>query len=304
MPEFAGYLALVGDRGDVTCQQEKVYAKAGSFAPGNGGTMTDEGYILDDSAEEVEGRRLELLCRIYDPPTQELIESKVSLSGAHVLEVGAGRGTIATWLADEVGSEGRVFATDTNIRFLAELERPNLQVDEHNVVTDEITSGPFDLVHCRFLLEHIFQQAPAVIDRMIGALKPGGWLIIEEADHGTNRAAVPDHPLSDRYNRTWDSVVQALADLGTNLPTFGRQVPPLLYESELLNVGSSGTYDVCAGGSEWAEMLRLAVVSLTAAADSIPGVDRDDLSSVQTALGDPSFYLGQMTAVRAWGQKR
>ncbi len=265
--------------------------------------MTDERYILDDAADSVEGRRLELLCKIYDPPTQELIGSKVSLAGARVLEVGAGSGTVAAWLAEQVGADGHVVATDTNTRFLTDLEGPNLSVKTHDIVAEDIADGPYDLIHCRFLLEHNFQHASAIVAKMIGALAPGGWLIAEEADHGTTRAATPDHPLAARYDAAFDRTYEALAALGTNLPTFGRRLPPMLYRSELADVGSSATYDICAGGSDWAEMLRLAVVSVAEAAESIPGLDTDDLLAVQTALKDPEFYLSQMSAVRAWGRK-
>ena len=114
---------------------------------------------------------------------------------------------------------------------------------------------------------------------------------------------MPEHPLSGRYDATLDTTFEALSALGTNQPIFGRRLPPLFYRSELEDVGSSATYDICAGRSDWAEMLRLAVVSITEAADSIPGLNRDDLLAVQTALADPDFYVGQMSAVRAWGRK-
>jgi pimeloyl-ACP methyl ester carboxylesterase len=56
--------------------------------------------------------------------------------GPHALEVGAGGGSIAEWLCSVVGPDGPVIATDLETKFLSAIESPNLEVREHNVVTD------------------------------------------------------------------------------------------------------------------------------------------------------------------------
>ena len=58
--------------------------------------------------------------------------------GWRCLEVGAGAGSIAGWLADRVGPSGQVIATDLDTRFLEQQARPNLEVRRHDVVRDPL----------------------------------------------------------------------------------------------------------------------------------------------------------------------
>ena len=52
------------------------------------------------------------------------------------------------------------------------------------------TRGPpgaypaFDLVHCRALLEHI-PKGEFALDQTLGAVKPGGWILIEDCQWDT-----------------------------------------------------------------------------------------------------------------------
>jgi ubiquinone/menaquinone biosynthesis C-methylase UbiE len=45
--------------------------------------------------------------------------------GSRCLEVGAGGGSIATWLCDQVGVTGYVAATDINIELIKHIDRTN-----------------------------------------------------------------------------------------------------------------------------------------------------------------------------------
>lgn len=53
------------------------------------------------------------------------------------------------WLSERVGKDGHVVATDINTRFLDPLDHLNLEVWEHNLVTDEIPENRFDFAHAR-----------------------------------------------------------------------------------------------------------------------------------------------------------
>jgi ubiquinone/menaquinone biosynthesis C-methylase UbiE len=66
-----------------------------------------------------------------------------------------GRGSIAAWLSERVGPTGQVIATDIGTRFLETLQRPNLEVRRHNIVTDPLPEDEFDLVHVRLVLMHL-----------------------------------------------------------------------------------------------------------------------------------------------------
>jgi SAM-dependent methyltransferase len=137
-------------------------------------------YLLDNAAREAPIRFAQLSA-LFDPGTMRHLQERGVGPGWHCLEVGAGGGSIASWLADRVGPTGRVLATDIDPRFLEFLNFPNLLVQRHNIATDPLPQGAFDLVHARLVLMHLPEREQALA-RMISALKPGGWLIDEEYD--------------------------------------------------------------------------------------------------------------------------
>jgi ubiquinone/menaquinone biosynthesis C-methylase UbiE len=92
--------------------------------------------------------------------------------GWHCLEVGAGGGSIATWLCDRVGAAGHVVATDIDPRFLDAVGSPNLEVRRHDIASDPLPEAAFDLVHTRLVLVHL-PEREAALRRIVRALKPG-----------------------------------------------------------------------------------------------------------------------------------
>src|SRR5437879_4242901 len=84
-------------------------------------------YTLDNGWEQAR-HRLKLLEACYDPSTTRRLRALGVDCGWHCLEVGAGGGSIARWLASEVGPEGRVLAVDLDTRFVQEVEADNLDV--------------------------------------------------------------------------------------------------------------------------------------------------------------------------------
>ena len=101
--------------------------------------------------------------------------------GWRCLEVGGGGGSIARWLCQQVGAQGQVVATDIDTRFLDELDLPNLEVLRHDAVNDALPEAAFDLVHARAVLCHLAGR-DEVLSKLVTALRPGGWLLLEEAD--------------------------------------------------------------------------------------------------------------------------
>jgi SAM-dependent methyltransferase len=137
-------------------------------------------YIFDNS-QAVSAERMVLLSRLYDAPTQRALLATGLTAGWQCLEVGGGGGSIATWLAGRVGPTGGVLCTDIDPRHVAAKTPSNLHVLRHDIVRDELPAAHFDLVHTRLVLIHIPERV-AVIERLVAALKPGGWLVIEDFD--------------------------------------------------------------------------------------------------------------------------
>ena len=151
--------------------------------------------------EAAEDERLDLLEQIYDPISR--LRRGLVQPGWRCLEVGAGRGSMAAWLADQVGATGHVVATDVDTRYLSRLELPNLEVIEHNILEDPIDvlrPGSFDLVCSRLMLFHLKGRQEQAIRQMAACLRPGGWLLDEDADWGTATPVDPAHPLYNDYH--------------------------------------------------------------------------------------------------------
>jgi hypothetical protein len=54
---------------------------------------------------------------------------------------GAGRGSMAAWLADRVTGSGSVLATDINIGGLSGMRQANIIIARHDLERDDVPSG-------------------------------------------------------------------------------------------------------------------------------------------------------------------
>jgi SAM-dependent methyltransferase len=139
-------------------------------------------YIADQTWPD-ESSRLEELAHALDAQTRRHLRGIGVRPGMRCLEVGAGSGSIARWLAHEVGPSGEVVATDLDTTLLTSLrdELPNVRVRRENIAEVAPAAAEFDLVHARLVLGHIAhpQRALANIAR---ALRPGGVVLLEDAD--------------------------------------------------------------------------------------------------------------------------
>ena len=144
------------------------------------GTMstTPTGYLFD-TADPVERRRLDANARMWDPFTFRTLQATGVGDGWRCLEIGAGTGTVAAWLLDRVGPAGEVVATDIETRWLEPMASANLIVRYHNVAADSLEHGGYDLVHARLVLEHL-PKPERVVAKLVAALRPGGWLVVED----------------------------------------------------------------------------------------------------------------------------
>jgi len=137
-----------------------------------------------DNANEKAVPRMDILARLFDATTQRVIDGVGLGAGWRCLEVGGGGGSVARWLAGRVGPSGHVTCTDLDTRII-ELGRAaapaNLEVKRHDIARDPLPAGTYDLVHARLVLIHVIEREHA-LEKMVAALKPGGWLVIEDFD--------------------------------------------------------------------------------------------------------------------------
>jgi ubiquinone/menaquinone biosynthesis C-methylase UbiE len=171
---------------------------------------------------------------MFDSGTIRHLESRDVGPGWHCLEVEGGGGSIASWLSDRVGATGHVVVTDIDTRFLESLKIPNLEVRRHNIVSDSLPETTFDLVHARLVLVHI-QDKERVLEKLIAALKPGGWLVSDEFD---SHSAPSDPAVSpgEVLLKTHVAMARLMADRGFER-RFGRLLFGRFRAHGLVSVG-------------------------------------------------------------------
>jgi len=123
--------------------------------------------------------RLNLLSAVLDAFTISRLSSLGDLTGRRCLELGAGNGSIAGWLADQASPSGQVLATDINTRPIPPDHR--YSVVRHDLTTDPLPDGPWDVIHARLVLGHLPGRHD-ILRRLAAALAPDGALAVEEWD--------------------------------------------------------------------------------------------------------------------------
>jgi ubiquinone/menaquinone biosynthesis C-methylase UbiE len=193
--------------------------------------------LLDNRAAEAE-RRFGALSALYNPVTFRHVDALGIQYGWRCWEVGAGGPSVPSWLADRVGPTGRVLATDIDTSWIDHLE-PRIDVRQHDVAHDDPPLGPvdgFDLIHARLVLVHIPDRDEA-LRRMASALRPGGWLLIEDFDIELQPLARIDayKPEHDAANKIRTGFRALLAQRGVD-KAYGRKLPRLLAGQGLIDV--------------------------------------------------------------------
>jgi SAM-dependent methyltransferase len=218
-------------------------------------TMPDHptpNYVFDNAATQTPSR-FAALARSFDPGTMQHLTDLGVANGWRCLEVGGGGGSVTIWLCDRVSPDGHVVVTDIDTRFLERLARDNLEVWRHNIVVDPLPQAAFDLVHVRLLLM-LLPQREDVLARLIGALKPGGWLLAEEFDSVSARA---DRSINavEAPCRTYVAVHRVMTDRGADL-RYGRLLAGRMKAHGLRDTAAEGRMFMCPCGSEGADLLR------------------------------------------------
>jgi len=141
--------------------------------------IRNTGYVFDNAGAETQAR-FAALPQIFDPGTIRHLEDLGVGPSWNCLEMGGGGGSIAKWLCERVTPTGHVLVTDIDTRFLEQLRLSNLEVRQHNIVTDPLPERAFDLAHARLVLAHVPERNMA-LRKLISVLRPGGWILLRGA---------------------------------------------------------------------------------------------------------------------------
>ncbi|MGW2458994.1 methyltransferase domain-containing protein [Streptomyces sp. NPDC001761] len=259
-----------------------------------------DGYLLDNRQNEA-GERFDAFTALFDPTTFRHIEGLGIGPGWRCWEVGAGGPSVASWLAGKVGPAGRVVATDIDTSRLTAADRPPVEIRVHDVGAEEPPGEGFDLVHARLVLVHVPDRERA-LRNMIKALRPGGRLLIEDADPALQPLTCPDEygPEQRLANRLRQGFRKLLADRGADL-SYGRRLPRLLREAGLRGVEADAYFPVASPACTALEAATVRQIRgrLVAAGLATDAEIDEHLANVETGTMD----LATAPMISAWGHK-
>ncbi|MGW1670846.1 methyltransferase domain-containing protein [Streptomyces sp. NPDC002324] len=263
--------------------------------------MRTDGYLLDHRRAE-KGQGPDAFATLFDPATFRHMEGFGLGSGWRCWEVGAGGTTVVSWLAKKVGPTGKVIATGTDISWaVPSVTRPPVEALVHRLGVDQPPGDGFDLVHARLALAHAPDRERALLS-MVKALRPGGRLLIEDADPALQPLACleetgPEHQLA---NRLREAVRALLAERGVD-PAHGRRLPRLLRAAGLRGVEADAYFPVASPACAALESttiggLRGALVEANLATEE--EIDRH-LADIAAGAMD----IAAPPLISAWGRK-
>jgi SAM-dependent methyltransferase len=251
-------------------------------------------YVLDNASEQAT-RRFASLEACYDPVTIRQLEEIGVSPGWSCLEVGGDGGSIARWLAERAGEGGRVVVTDIDGRWL-EVEHPNIELRQHNIATDELEWGAFDLVHERLVLIHLPERDRA-LRRMIDALKPGGWVLIEDFDCSWVTLEPAGEPADAAlFTKVLDAFYHVLDQAGVDL-AYGRGFYSLLRQQGLIDVHVEAHIQIASGGSPGFALYRANVEQLRDRLIDLGLVSSLEIDRFCELLENPEFSCNHQPVV-------
>jgi SAM-dependent methyltransferase len=260
---------------------------------------------LSNAAED-EDRRLSAAEMLFDPGTFRHLETVGISAGMSCLEIGGGSGSVARWMADRVGDTGSVVVTDIDTTLLVGCDRPNIEIRQHDIAADSLNERAFNLIHARLVLEHVPGRL-AVLEKLVAALRPGGWIVIEDLDFSASVYLPPERLLSNppEVGAKFQRVRIALISMAPSWDAeFGRALPLHLANTGVHRVYEEAWSPLITGGSPQSEFNTLALRQAGPAAVSAGLISQSDVNDLIHAFEQPGTVLQGPAMVSAWGQAR
>ena len=205
--------------------------------------MSNGDYLLENRKSEA-AQRFTALSALFDPVTLRQFDACGLAAGWRCWEVGAGGSALVREVARRVGLSGHVLATDIDASWTKDAASPNVEIRTHDVALDPRPGETFDLVHARLVLVHVPERERA-LRNMLSSLKPGGWLIIEDADPALQPLSCIDAygPAQELANRLRQGFRTLMSKRGADL-SFGRKLPRIFRDAGLTNIAAEAYFPI------------------------------------------------------------
>ncbi|GAA3632150.1 class I SAM-dependent methyltransferase [Microlunatus ginsengisoli] len=241
----------------------------------------------NDSTDAPE--QLRLLSEILGGHSAAVLSGLGIGAGARCWDIGSGDGSVARWLADQVGPTGSVLATDLKPEHVP--VHPQIEARRHDLLADSWPAGRFDLIHARLVLMHLPRAADLAL-RLVEQLAPGGVLVL--TDWFCDCAVGPVASPVDAYTSSiWWRYHDAVHDLGA---LAGMDLGWAAQTADVLRAAGHDDVTVlhdqaCGrGGTPSALLARLHSTMLE---DHLirAGLEPGDLAAIRANLLDPGFEM-------------
>ncbi|NBE53732.1 methyltransferase [Streptomyces boluensis] len=262
------------------------------------------GYLLDPrptGAGSSSDAHAAASAALYDASTFRHFERLGVGPGWRCWEVGAGGTSVLAWLAKRVGPTGRVLGTDLDTARAAAAARPPIEVLRHDVSVQDPPGEGFDLVHARLVLARVTDRERA-LRTMVKSLRPGGRLLVEDADIALQPLACPDeHSAAQQLaNHVRGGLYSLLAERGAD-PAYGRRLPRLLRETGLVQVEAEAYFPLTSPAAA-----ALETVTVQQARERLVNrglVTDADIDRYLAQIASGTLDLSTPPMIAAWGRK-
>ncbi|MBV9165141.1 MAG: hypothetical protein JO321_13955 [Solirubrobacterales bacterium] len=199
-------------------------------------------------------------------------------------------------LAERVGSTGSVLAVDLDVSLLDELASDRVEVRRHDLLSDQLPEGEFDLVHARLLLMFLSPRLGA-LQRLVSAARPGGWVASIAPDFTTVALSPPNLV----WQRVWSRFLDAAMAGGWD-PAYGVRLCGDLRAAGLVEVHADHISRCHPGGSLPCRLLSLTVERLREQLILL-GADRSEIDQARRLLEEPGTTITSPTICVAHGRR-
>jgi SAM-dependent methyltransferase len=178
-------------------------------------------------------------------------------------------------------------------RFLDGLRVPNLDVRRHDIGAEPLPEATFDLVHV--------PRREAALARMAAALKPGGWLVVEEAGPPAWEPSLQLEPVAPRP-RAFELLLQVMEARGVALG-YGRSLRARMRALCQREIGAEGRVVRGTDGSPGAWVVRAGIEQLREGILATGRISEPEYEADLARLDDPAFAFTSPLMWAAWGHR-
>jgi ubiquinone/menaquinone biosynthesis C-methylase UbiE len=250
--------------------------------------------------------RLKLLAQDRWPATAALLERLGIEPGMRCIDVGCGGGEVSFEIARLVGSDGHVTGIDMDEVKLAlgraaaadrGIANVELRAADVNHWSEE---AGYDLVYCRFLLQHLSRPID-LLARMWSAVRPGGVIAVEDTDFD----GLFCDPPNEGFDFYWRTIRLLVRKRGGD-STLGRKLHRYFLKAGIQDPSWRMVQDVAYEGvGKVLALSTLEAIADAALAERLATVNemREAVTSLAAFIEDPTTMVASPRIFQVWRRR-